>query len=137
VPAVKVGAVEQVVAVEFAEVLLVTLALADGVRLADVVMVESVDEDVTETDELLETTEELLLLEITDELLLLEITEELLLLEITEELLDVTDGATEELELELVEVATDEELEDVTQPLICFAPHTPELALATPTAFLR
>jgi hypothetical protein len=142
VPAVKVGAVEQVVAVEFNEVLVVTFALIDAEMLADVVMVDNVevevmDADVETTDEelLVETTEELLL-ETTEEELLLETTDEELLLETTDELVEVMDGATEEeLELEVVDEATVEE--DVTQPLICLPPQTPELALAAPTAFFR
>jgi hypothetical protein len=82
--------VEQVVAVEFAEMLELTLELAEDVMLADVVIVESVDEEVIETEL-----------------------------------------------LELVEEATDEELEDVVQPLIFLAPQTPALAFAAPTEDLR
>jgi hypothetical protein len=50
------------------------------------------------------------------------------------------EGATEPELLELlklVERATDDELEDVTQPLICRAPQTPESATAAPTEDLR
>jgi hypothetical protein len=129
---------------------MVALALAEGVRLAEVVIVERVEEDVIVADELVlfkllddkidelldETTEELLdetteeLLDETTEELLDETTEELLD-EMTEELLE---DATDEV-LELVDEAI-EELE-VTQPLSSFPPHTPELSTVPPTVDLR
>jgi hypothetical protein len=132
--------------------------LNDGQRTLGVTIgaVEVVDEtDKTELElELDDTldgdvTTELELLELdVDDTLDVDVTTELELLELKLELDDTLDGdVTTEVELdntldeevttllellEAVEEASEDEL-DVTQPLICRAPQTPELAFAAPT----
>jgi hypothetical protein len=154
VPALRVGAVEQVVDVALA------LTLDEDVRLAEVVLVDKVEEDVIEDDESVdealerlelevvrEALEEELLLEAADELVV-DATDEVLLV-LTGETTDETEELVETVEdtdettgedkdedvLELVDATMEED--EVTQPLICFAPHTPELLNAVPTEDLR
>ena len=98
VPAENVGMLEQVVDVVLAEVVVVELALAEGVKLAEVVIVEKEDDDVKVA----------LPLEVGDPLTVVELEEILAALEIIDELEDVVDGVVLlEAELELEDTTID------------------------------